>query len=62
MNSMKKQKDRTLKEEFPSILLEISGDITPEKMKRRSKSKNTTQLWMRLVMEVKSDAIKSDIA
>ena len=62
MNSMKKQKDRTLKEELPSILLEISGEITPEKMKRRSQSKHTTQLWMRLVMEVKSDAVKSDIA
>ena len=36
--------------------------ITPEKMKRRSQSKHTTQLWMRLVMEVKSDAVKSDIA
>ena len=61
MNSMKKQKDRTLKEELPSILLEISGEITPEKMKRRSQSKNNTQLWMWLV-EARSDAVKSDIA
>ena len=62
MNSMKKQKDRTLKEELPNILLEISGEITPEKMKRRSQSKNNTQLWMWLVMEVKSDAVQSNIA
>ena len=46
MNSIKRQKDRTLKEELPNILLEISGEITPEKMKRRSQSKNNTQLWM----------------
>ena len=43
-------------------LLEISGEITPERMKRRSQSKNSTQLWMWLVMEVKSDAAKSNIA
>ena len=37
------------------MLLEISGEITPERMKGWSKSKNNTQLWMWLVMEVKSD-------
>ena len=51
MNSMKRQKDRTLKDELPQLvganmLLEISGEITPEKMKRWSQSKNNTQLWM----------------
>ena len=44
------------------MLLEIRGEITPERVKRQSQSKNTTQLWMGLVMEVKSDAIKSNIA
>ena len=39
------------------MLLEKSGDITPERMKRWSQSKNNTQLWM--VMEIKSDAVKS---
>ena len=29
-------------------------------MKRWSQSKNNAQLWIRLVMEVKSDAVKSD--
>ena len=43
------------------MLLEISGEITAERMKRRSQSKNNTQLWMRLVMEARSDAVKSDI-
>ena len=67
MNSMKRQNDRTLKEELPrsvvtNMLLEISGEITPEKMKGRSQSKNNTQLWMRLVKEARSDAVKSNIA
>ena len=51
MNSMKRQKDRTVKDELPrmlgaNMLLEISGEITPETMKRRSQSKNNTKLWM----------------
>ena len=54
MNSMKRQKYRTLKDELPrlvgaNMLLEISGEITPERMKGWSKSKNNTQLWMGLV-------------
>ena len=28
------------------MLLEISGEITPERMKRRSQSKNNTKLWI----------------
>ena len=51
MNSMKRQNDRILKEELlrsvgPNMLLEISGEITPERMKGWSQSKNSTQLWM----------------
>ena len=51
MNSMKRQNDRILKEELPrsevlNMLLEISGEITPERMKGGSQSKNNTQLWM----------------
>ena len=44
------------------MLLEKSGEITSERMERWSKSKNNTDLWMRRVMEVKSDAVKSNIA
>ena len=67
VNSMKRQKDRTPKDELPwsvvpNMLLEISGELTPERMKRGSQSKNNTQLWVGLVMEVKSDAMKSNIA
>ena len=44
------------------MLLEMGGEITPERMKRESQSKNNTQLWMGLVMEAGSDAVKSNIA
>ena len=51
MNNRKRQNDRILKEELPGwvgaqMLLEISGEITPERMKGWSQSKNNTQLWM----------------
>ena len=44
MNSMKRQKDSTLKDELPrlegpNMLLEKNGRITPERMKRRRQSK-----------------------
>jgi len=44
------------------MLLEISGEITPERMKRQSQRKNNAQMWMCLVMEARSDAVKSNIA
>ena len=44
------------------MLLEISGDITPERMKGWSQSKNNTQLWMGLVSEARFDAVKSNTA
>ena len=65
MSSMKRQKGRTLKDELPwvpNMLLEISGEITPGRMKRQSQRKNNTQLWMWPVIEAKSDAAKSNIA
>ena len=66
MNSMKRQKDRALKGELPRVsrcpILENNGEIIPERMKRWSQNKNNTQLWMWLVMEVKSDAVKYNIA
>ena len=51
MNTMKRQKDRTLKNELPrSIGAQYatgdSGEITPERMKGWSQSKNNTHLWM----------------
>ena len=51
MNSIRRQNDRILKEELPrsvgaNMLLEISREITQERMKGWSQSKNNTQLWM----------------
>ena len=43
------------------MLLEISGEITQEQMKGWSQSKNNMQLWMQLVIEARSDALKSKI-
>ena len=41
------------------MLLEISGEITPERMKGWSQSKNNTKLWICLVIEARSDVVKS---
>ena len=67
MNSMKRQNDMILKEEFPrsvmpNMLLEISGEIPPERMKGWGQSKSNTELWMWLVIGARSDAVKSKIA
>ena len=44
------------------MLLEISGEITPERMKGCSQNKNSTQLLMGLVIEARFDAVESSIA
>ena len=44
------------------MLLEISGEITPERMKGWSQSKNNTQLWMGLVIEASFNAVKDNIS
>ena len=67
MNSMKRQKDRTLKDELPMLVgAQYSrGDQwrnNSERMERWSQRKNNTQLWMGLVIKSRSDAIKSNIA
>ena len=41
------------------MLLEVSGEITPERRKGWSQSKNNTQLWMCLVIEARSDAVRA---
>ena len=51
MNSMKRQKDRKLKDELPRwvgahMLVENSREITLERMKRWSQSENNAQLKM----------------
>ena len=62
-----RQNDRILKEKLPrsvvpNMLLEISGEVTPERMRGWSQRKKNTQLWMWLVIEARSDAVKSNIA
>ena len=66
-NSMKRQKDRALKDDLPrSVGAQYatgdSGEITREGMKGWRQSKNNTQLWMGLVIEARFDAVKSNIA
>ena len=64
---MKRQKDMTLKDEFPrlvgaNMLLKKTGEITAERMKRQIQSENNGHLWMWLMTEVMSDAVKNNIA
>ena len=39
-----------------------SGETAPEEMKKLGQSRNDAQLWMCLVVKVKCDAIKNNIA
>ena len=66
MNSMERPKDKTLKDEIPRSV--GAQYVTGEQRRNNStknketESKQKHQLWKCLVMEVKSDAIKSSIA
>ena len=67
MNSMKRQNGRIRKEELPRSVgaQYATGDQwrnNSRRMKGWSQSKNNTQLWMGLVTEARSDAIKNNIA
>ena len=42
------------------MLLGKCGEIVPESMKRLNQSRSDTQLWMCLMVKVKSDAVKSN--
>ena len=67
MNSMRRQNERTLKEELPRLV--GAQHATGDQWRNNSRnnegmepSKNNTQLWMGLVIEASSDAVKSNIA
>ena len=67
MNSMKRQKDRTLKDELPRLVgaQYATGDQRRDNSRMNEETepkKNNTQLWMQLVMEVKSNAVNSSIS
>ena len=67
---MKKQKDRTLKHELPRLV--GAQYATGEEWRNNSRknaemelwkqSENKAKLWIWQVMEVKSDAVKNNIA
>ena len=67
MNSMKRKKDRTLKDELPRS---VGAQYAPGDQWRNNSRKNeelgskqnNAQLQISLVMEVKLDAVKSSIA
>ena len=46
---------------LPNMLLEISGEITPKEWRDRDKAKTTLNCGCDM-MEVKSDAVKNNIA
>ena len=49
-------------QKMSNMLLEKSRDIAPESKKRLTQSRNNAQLWMCLVVKVKFDAVKNNIA
>ena len=65
---MKRQKDITLKDELPrSVSAQYATGEEQRNSSRRneeaeSQSENKAQLWMGLVVEVKSDVVKNNIA
>ena len=61
MNSMKKQKDMTLKDEPPMSVCTGEEWKNSSRMKKLSQSGNNVQLWMFLVVKVKSDVFKNNI-
>ena len=65
MDNTKKQKDMTLKDELPrSVGAQYATEEewrNNSRMKGWSQSENKAQLWMWLVMDVKSDAVKNNI-
>ena len=67
MNSIKRQKGMTLKDELPRSVgaQYATGDQWRNKYRKNEETepkKNNTQLWMQLVMEVKSNAVNSSIS
>ena len=70
MNCIKEQKDMTPKDESPrseAVQYATGEELraatnSSRKMKQLSQSGNNAQLWMSLVVKVKSDAVKSSIS
>ena len=66
MNSVKRQKNMTPEEESPRLIgvqydTGKSREIASERMKRVGQSGHNAQLWICLVVKVKSGAVKKNI-
>ena len=66
MNSMKRQNDGTLKDELPRSVgaQYATGDQWRNNSRKNDvmeSKQNNTQLWMRLVIEARSEATKSNV-
>ena len=67
MNRMKRQKDMTLKNELPRSVgaQYATGEEWRNSFRKNEEmepKKNNIQLWMWLVMDIKFDAVKNNIA
>ena len=62
MMSMKRQKDRTLKDEIHRSVVPDKWRSNSRKNEEMEPKRSNTQLWVWLVMEVKCDAVKSNVA
>ena len=67
MNSMKRQKDKTLKNELPRLVgaqfaTGDQGRNNSRKNEETEPKQNKIQLWMGLVIEARFGAVKSNIA
>ena len=67
MNSIKRQKDTTLKDELPRSVgaqhaTEHQCRNTSRKKEETEQKKNNTQLWLGLVTEARSNAVQSSTA
>ena len=67
MNSMKREKNRTLKEELPRSVgaQYATGDEwrnNSRKNEGMEPKQNNTQMWMGLVIEARFDVVKNNIA
>ena len=67
MNSMKRQRDTTLKDELPRLVgaQYATGEEWRNSSRKNEEAKpnrNNAQLFMCLVVKVKSDAVKINIA
>ena len=66
MNSLKRQKDRTLEDELPRLVdvQYATGEewIYNSRKNEEKEPKRNVQLWMGLMVEAKSNAVMSNIA